>query len=519
MISSEFQSGNQPRTPSKYPSSASVRVRLFVCRTIRGTARITMTTAAALVNKEGRKPQYKDYNTFLERYKNGKKDDQCSDSGVSFSLTNSSNNSSSSINSDLADGQKKGFKDYLEDYNNKRYSPVQPAFTKGKDTKTVRTEVYIEIKNDTTNNVNQITKVFQLQPQTKNAVSKTAKIFEKETPAKSKANFSFNGNGEQKKISAISKQFEEKQTPSSVAKQPLKKKPSISEMTKVFEEATVEENQNMQKKVFTEVAQVFKQKEESMRQKNSEVTSPKPQFLNSKPVLSQVKPKPVIVNCDGSHPENGVDRKPLLFKPQIMINKPEPQDQKTDSEPLVLNLPPPPPPLPQTSPPLSPPLISVTPPSTCSSPAPLEPPNCPPPPPPMPMNFTSRPSLPSQTKIFGQNEDSSEYFASRPSLPCQTKVAVQPEANKFSTLPKMQNGDSVDGRKLDKNDPRVKKMVYGALREMYGAYHDKANDYLATLPKSRVRRNNGLDSIINSIASQGGLDKLNGRVNPNPDKE
>nr|CAH7744362.1 unnamed protein product [Callosobruchus chinensis] len=461
----------------------------------------TMTTAM-VVDKEGRRPQYKDYNTFLERYKNGKgKEEQCSDSGVSFSLTNSSNNSSSSINSDLAEGPKKGFRDYLENYNNKRYSPVQPAFVKGK---TVKTEVYIEINNDATNNVNQITKVFQVQPQCNNAVSKTAKIFEKDAPSKtsSKANL-FNGSAEQRKISAISKQFEEKQT---VVKQPLKKKPSISEMTKVFEEPKEDDHAvEARKKVFTEVVQVFKQKEESIQQKNAGVTSPKPQFLNSKPTFTQtapkssavISPKPVIMTDKSNgviiapKPLNGAmtSPKPITMtdksnsKPKITINRPTPdgQEQRTNGIILVNLPPPPPPPLPSSSPPssppLSPPVISVTPPSTCSSPAPLEPPNCPPPPPPMPVNFTSRPSLPSEPK-----------------------VTVQPQANKFNTLPKIQNGDTIDGRKLDKNDPRVKKMVYGALREMYGAYHDKANDYLATLPKNRVRRNNGLDSIINSIA-------------------
>nr|CAI5849237.1 unnamed protein product [Callosobruchus analis] len=461
-------------------------------------------TTALVVDKEGRRPQYKDYNTFLERYKNGKgKEDQCSDSGVSFSLTNSSNNSSSSINSDLTEGSRKGFRDYLENYNNKRYSPVQPAFVKGK---TVKTEVYIEINNEATNNVNQITKVFQVQPQSNNAVSKTAKIFEKDAPSKTagKANL-FNGSGEQRKISEMSKQFEEKQT---VVKLPLKKKPSISEMTKVFEEV---KDDDVRKRGFTEVAQVFKQKEEGIQRKSAGVTSPKPQFLNSKPIFTQtapknnavISPKPVIMTHTSNSvvtspkPLNVTTPKPKVVntncKPKITINKltPEEEERRTNLPP------PPPPPLPTSSPPpLSPPVISVTPPSTCSSPAPLEPPNCPPPPPPMPVNFTSRPSLPSEPK-----------------------VTVQPQANKFNTLPKIQNGDSVDGRKLDKNDPRVKKMVYGALREMYGAYHDKANDYLATLPKNRVRRNNGLDSIINSIASQGGLDKLSGRANPNPDKE
>ncbi|EFA08974.2 amyloid beta A4 precursor protein-binding family B member 1-interacting protein-like [Tribolium castaneum] len=67
---------------------------------------------------------------------------------------------------------------------------------------------------------------------------------------------------------------------------------------------------------------------------------------------------------------------------------------------------------------------------------------------------------------------------------------------------------------IDRNDPMVRKLVYGTLRGLYGAYHDKASDMLATMPKNMVVRSNGVRDRIEQIASNGDLEKLNGRVNP-----
>lgn len=53
---------------------------------------------------------------------------------------------------------------------------------------------------------------------------------------------------------------------------------------------------------------------------------------------------------------------------------------------------------------------------------------------------------------------------------------------------------------IDRNNPLVRKLVYGTLRGMYGAYHDKANDMLATLPKNMVVRSNGVQDRIEQIA-------------------
>ncbi|XP_018323161.1 serine/threonine-protein kinase HSL1-like [Agrilus planipennis] len=73
--------------------------------------------------------------------------------------------------------------------------------------------------------------------------------------------------------------------------------------------------------------------------------------------------------------------------------------------------------------------------------------------------------------------------------------------------------------KIEKTDPNVKKMVYNTYRGLLGAYNPKANGIIATLPRNMVREDQGVTKQLESIALQGGLDKLNGRVNPNPDKD
>lgn len=46
----------------------------------------------------------------------------------------------------------------------------------------------------------------------------------------------------------------------------------------------------------------------------------------------------------------------------------------------------------------------------------------------------------------------------------------------------------------------MRKLAYGAMLDMYGAYHEKANSYVSTLPRQNVRKDNGLQKIIDSIA-------------------
>jgi hypothetical protein len=158
----------------------------------------------------------------------------------------------------------------------------------------------------------------------------------------------------------------------------------------------------------------------------------------------------------------------------------------------------------------------------------------PPPPPPLPvMSQVPKPNGP-------------EMSNTQMSLPVMSQVPKPPEMSRGNgmappppppmwntTSPKLQatltkgpqtsysvnNPTGALPVEIDRNNPLVRKLVYGTLRGMYGAYHDKANDMLATLPKNMVVRSNGVQDRIEQIASNGDLDKLNGRVNPKLEQE
>lgn len=54
--------------------------------------------------------------------------------------------------------------------------------------------------------------------------------------------------------------------------------------------------------------------------------------------------------------------------------------------------------------------------------------------------------------------------------------------------------------KIDKNDPNVKKLVYNTYRGLLGAYNNKANDMISTLPKNMVYKDKGISKQLESIA-------------------
>lgn len=477
-----------------------------------------MSVATVTENKTGKKPHYKDYVSFLENYRNGKKEDQNSvltnDSGVSFSLNNSSNNSSSSVYSDLTDAPRSSFKEYLENYNSKKYSPVLPPVPVKKqtdqqqnETKTVKTEVFIEISSPPST----VTKVVDVgNAQNASNVSKVSKIFEKNVgqnenvltktaPPSGKVN-TFNFEHEQKRTSLgeISKKGHHQ-------KVSLKKSHSISEKSRVFEDS----NGISKTKIYSRESSA-----NEIKVKTNGCTSPKPPINHVKPLLT---PKVATEDDtpktnDSLSPKHSVNIKPIVVPKAITealifqqkedtsatkTNSASPVKPaaapKTTTETIHLEKsfntpnapPPPPPPFPQQHPhnppqDKQPPSVPPPPPPVPQAPQ-NGPSHVPPPPPPPPANFSIK-----------KNQDS----------PPKAPVPVQKTATSNVTIAPKKN-DVVDGAAhpvIDKNDPRVKRLVYGALREMYGAYHDKANDYIATLPRNRVKKNNGLDSIINSIA-------------------
>lgn len=385
----------------------------------------------ARTNSHSKKPQYKDYVSFLGSYRNEKKDDSNgivpSDSGVNFSLNSSANNSSNSVFSDVSDHSSK----------------IGVGSTKPK--QVVKSEMFIQIKSPAMEQTYP-TQVFKVevvdkaqQPEQKISVGQTAKIFEKNDQVDSVGDkVAANGlkvkqsSFRQNSIGQLSKKFENSDGQNQpVGKRYVKRATSIGEVSKIFENGIScdERNRTLH------------------RPKNFNAV-PKPFQIDAAPSKAKISIKPAI------------SPKPVLAPPAFPKFVPEPPRSYTDSVDSALSS------------------LSISPsPSQCASPPPgglLLPP--PPPPPLPPSSFSFKPV--SAQKVVSNN----------------STTLIKPV-----TVPHT-NGHANTNGTLDKNDPRVKKAVYGALRNMYGAYHDQANDYLATLPKNRVRKNNGLDSIIASIA-------------------
>lgn len=53
--------------------------------------------------------------------------------------------------------------------------------------------------------------------------------------------------------------------------------------------------------------------------------------------------------------------------------------------------------------------------------------------------------------------------------------------------------------KLDRTDPRVRKLVYNMYRNVLGNYNEKANAMLDSLPEDQVTQDQGIDRQLSSI--------------------
>ncbi|KAF5270533.1 hypothetical protein FQR65_LT05431 [Abscondita terminalis] len=241
-----------------------------------------------------------------------------------------------------------------------------------------------------------------------------------------------------------------------------------------------------------------------------------------------------------------------------------------------------PPPPPQLPTPLSPPeFLPPPPPLQCLTPPPL-PPCLAPPPPPMPIiaNASTKKWAPIQTEavtvpvkekvhnsavasnlaaVLTQNalfkrrahesetntETVTDFRISESPKPLKKnnvsaeceKHIVKPFANHrmitaegpLASPPKSLNDVDFDtttvvpiadkSAKVNTTDPNVKKMVYSTYRGLLGAYNNKANGMIATLPRSMVREDRGVVKQLESIALHGGIEKINGRTNPKVEKD
>lgn len=53
--------------------------------------------------------------------------------------------------------------------------------------------------------------------------------------------------------------------------------------------------------------------------------------------------------------------------------------------------------------------------------------------------------------------------------------------------------------KLDRSDPRVRKLVYNMYRNVLGNYNEKANAMLDALPENQVTQDQGIDRQLSDI--------------------
>ncbi|XP_066259749.1 uncharacterized protein [Euwallacea similis] len=419
-----------------------------------------------------KRPQYKDYVSFLDSYRNGKKDDQnsvvTSDSGVNFSLNSSANNSSSSIFSDVSNEA------------SSRYAEPQ-----GKPPK-VRSEVFIEIKDPAATKQVFATETFKVEiVAPRDGVGRRTRIFESQAKASPKQR-SFRQNS----VEEMAKKFEgptQHTNGTSYVKPPLKRASSIGKVSQVFENGSQQQPKN-----FNAIPKPFQPPKFNPEPK------PKPEILSPKPILSSQHFSKFIPDPPPSYADS-VDS--ALSSLSISPSPP----QCVSPPPMSPPPPPPPPANFMTSiqnnsslffppPPLTPEDLIIKSPMQKSLAQVL--PKIPPPP------------SPPTAATLNLAQKNPEYLGPPPMSPPPPPPPLPPSTfrpNASQTQKIVLNGSSGGSRPtqngtINRNDPRVKKAVYGALRHMYGAYHDQANDYLATLPKNRVRKNNGLDSIIDSIA-------------------
>jgi hypothetical protein len=418
---------------------------------------------ATLTRTNSRATNYKDYVNFLGGYKNGKKDEQGENPEKNFTLSNSSSTSSSaSFNSDVPDFSKNvctSYNDFLTSSKNKKFNSVKPSLDE-KPTKSVTT-----LYNDFENSKNKINEVDE-------KTTKKSEIYIEVQPAKS--------------VSEVSKMFENKKE-----KSPPRSN-SINSKINIFEKQISTENK-------PRIA------EKPLLKKSSSIKLdqfPRPASFETNGLVQPVKVATLEANLVTPPAKIATLEANLVTQPARvatleanLVTQPPTEPVKSPNAETLVS-PPPPPPLPvmsQVSKPNGPEMsntqMSLPVMSQVPKPPEMSRGNGMAPPPPPPMWNTTSPKL-QATLTKGP----------------QTSYSVN---NPTGALPV----------EIDRNNPLVRKLVYGTLRGMYGAYHDKANDMLATLPKNMVVRSNGVQDRIEQIASNGDLDKLNGRVNPKLEQE
>lgn len=279
-------------------------------------------------------------------------------------------------------------------------------------------------------------------------------------------------NSKQKKFNSVKPAVEEKMTKRSeifIEIQPTKSVPQVS---KKFEYSAPKRSINSKISIF----------EKQISTENKPKLAEKP-VLSSRPSISKISaslppppPPPLPPAC-----QNHKKIIPLLKKMEISLPPPALDTKNLVSSEVVIPLI-----VTNTNEPLSPPMNTYD--DVLPAPVTNEKQFLPPPPPPPPpMILPVKSSLP---------------VTKPPPPPALNGVPkIQATLNKGpQTVYSINNTKGDLPTEIDKNDPMVRKLVYGTLRGLYGAYHNKANDIVATLPRNMVVKNNGVKNIIDKIA-------------------
>lgn len=132
----------------------------------------------------------------------------------------------------------------------------------------------------------------------------------------------------------------------------------------------------------------------------------------------------------------------------------------------------------------------------------------PPPPPPPPQFVEIKPSPVQKITPPLENKTTTNTKANVPPPPVP-EFLENLLKKRAAALQKMNDGDIntttyvpvIDETdRVDKNDPNVKKLVYNTYRGLLGAYNNKANGIISTLPRHCVREDRGIAKQLESIA-------------------
>jgi len=121
-----------------------------------------------------------------------------------------------------------------------------------------------------------------------------------------------------------------------------------------------------------------------------------------------------------------------------------------------------------------------------------------------------RPITPSNSSGYSSTETLNIDSVDGENKITKVNVVSNKEADLVTKVPV-----SDDIEKIDKNNPVVKKLVYGTYQNMLKTYNSKANEII---PKDKVVLDKGVVEQLNSLIAQGGIEHLTGRVNPNDTK-